>query len=245
MKKLWICLLLTMMLGGCRCFAGNFSVSGDSLDFDMESSIGVARGNVVLEQDGGIVKGDYAQFNNKDKTGYMSGNVIADKDGYHISANSMTVHDPDHVSVSGNAVVQHEGRLLTAAMIDYYKSKAYFKTSNGRATLVDADGSVVRADLLNYDRNKGIVNAVGNVEIQSDVRNLMAQADRAVYRIGNETSKNYLELIGNAVATQDGNTVRGNHLKLNNARVAQADGGVCIDFLPKKVEQGQKSKTVV
>lgn len=244
MKKLWLCLALTMILGGGRCLANGFSVSGDSLDFDMESSIGVARGNVVLEQDGGVAKGDYAQFNNKDKNGYMSGNVIADKDGYHISASSMTLHDPDHVSVSGSAVVQHEGRLLTAAMIEYYKSKAYFKTSNGRATLVDADGSVVRADFLDYDRNKGIVNAIGNVEIQSDVRNLTAQADRAVYRIGNETTTNYLELIGNAVATQDGNTVRGKHLKLNNARVAQADGGVSIDFVPKKTGQEQKKKIV-
>jgi len=43
-----------------------------------------------------------------------------------------------------------------------------------------------------------------------------------------------LELIGNAVATQDGNTVRGNRLKLNNTRVAQADGRVSIDFYPKE-----------
>ena len=37
----------------------------------------VAKGNVVLMQDGGRATADYAKFNNKSKSGVLTGNVIA------------------------------------------------------------------------------------------------------------------------------------------------------------------------
>lgn len=234
MKKIKLFAMVLTLFGNVCFAAGNFSLSGDELDYDMESSLGIARGNVVLQQDGGVATGDYAQFNDKEKKGYMSGNVRAEKDGYVITANSLTVHSEDHISANGNAIIQHEGRTLKAPIIDYYKSKQFLQTGNGRAILIDTDGSTLEADKIDYDKLSGVANAEGDVRIKSNSRNLTAKADTAIYRIGDENQGNYLELIGNAEATQDGNTVRGKHLKLNNARVASADGGVSIDFIPKQ-----------
>ena len=46
------------------------------------------------------------------------------------------------------------------------------------------------------------------------------------------------ELIGNAKATQDGNTVEGNRLRLNNtSNKAEASGNVKIVYVPKPVEK--------
>ena len=42
----------------------------------------------------------------------------------------------------------------------------------------------------------------------------------------------YVELIGNAKATQDGNSVTGDRLRLTNANVAVADGNVKIIYIP-------------
>ncbi len=232
-KKIFWAGLFIMALASNICLAG-FNLSGDDIEFDMESNLGVARGHVVLIQDGGKATGNYAQFNNKTKTGYLQGNVVADKDGYHISADTLTVHDEDHFSASGNAVLVKDGRTLKAPLIDYYKTQQYLQAGNGRATLIDTDGSVVEADEINYNHAEGVAKANGSVYIRSDVRKLEASADSAIYRVDNSNSAaNYLELIGNASATQDGNTVRGNRLKLNNARVAQADGRVIIDYTPK------------
>lgn len=236
-KKSFLAMLAFMAMVSNVCFAG-FSLSADDVDFDMESNLGVAKGNVVLMQDGGKATGNYAQFNNKTRTGYLEGNVVADKDGYHITADKMTVHNDDHTSASGNAVLMKDGRTLKAPLINYYKQQQYVEAGNGRSTLIDVDGSTVEADEINYNHSEGIAKAKGNVYIRSDVRKLTASADNAVYRIHNDSSAaNYLELIGNARATQEGNTVRGNHLKLNNAKIAQADGRVIIDYTPKQTVQ--------
>lgn len=244
MKKFVLILGLMAILSNV-CYASNeFSMSGDELDYDMESSLGIARGNVILKHDGGIVTGDYAQFNNKEYKGYMSGNVVAEKDGYRITADAMTLYDKDHVSANGNAVIKHEGRVLRAPIIDYFKNRQFLETNNGRAVLVDVDGSILQADKINYDHIAGVANADGNVKIQSDIRNLTASADKAIYRINSNSIGNYLELIGNAIVTQDGNIVRGNRLKLNNARVAQMDGGVSIDFIPKAKNLSDNKKQI-
>lgn len=236
-KKIFLTGLAILTLTGNICLAG-FNLSGDDIEFDMESNLGVAKGHVVLIQDGGKATGDFAQFNNRTRSGYLQGNVVADKDGYHITADALTVYDEDHSSASGNAVLVKDGKTLKAPLIDYYKRQQYLRAGNGRATLIDTDGSVVEANEINYNHGEGVVKANGGVYIRSEVRKLVARADSAIYMTDGSGSKaNYLELIGNASATQDGNTVRGNKLKLNNTKVAQADGRVIIDFTPKDMSQ--------
>jgi len=232
-KKSFLVTLAFMAMVSNVCFAG-FSLNADDVDFDMKNNLGVAKGNVVLIYDGGKATGNYAQFNNKTHTGYLEGNVVADKDGYHITADKVVMHDENHTSASGNAVLVKDGKKVKAPLIDYYKDKQYLHAGNGRAILTDVDGSTVEADEINYDHVKGIANANGKVRIRSDVRKLVAQGDKAVYNLkkGNNGT-NYIELIGNARATQDGNTVSGNRLKLSGAKLAQAEGRVIIDFTPK------------
>lgn len=233
-KSFALTLALGLMLTSSVLAAGRFSLSGDDLDFDMDTNIGTAKGHVVLEQDGAVARGDYAQFNNKTRSGYLKGNVVADRDNYHLTAGVMTVHNDNHMSASENVVLVREGRTLKAPLLDYYKAEQRMVTSNGRALMIDSDGSTVEADVVDYSHSNGLITATGNVKIRSDVRNLTAKADQAVYRTNGVKGGNYLELMGNAEATQDGNTVRGNRLRLNNARVASAEGRVSIEFIPKE-----------
>ena len=80
-----------------------------------------------------------------------------------------------------------------------------------------------------------MANATGCVAISSPPRDLTASADTAVYETNNS---GYIELIGNAKATQDGNTVEGNRLRLNNtSNKAEASGNVKIVYVPKPVEK--------
>ena len=86
-----------------------------------------------------------------------------------------------------------------------------------------------------------MANATGGVEISSPPRDLTASADTAVYETNNS---GYIELIGNAKATQDGNTVEGNRLRLNNtSNKAEASGNVKIVYIPKPAQTPGTSAT--
>ena len=88
----------------------------------------------------------------------------------------------------------------------------------------------MNAAKIDYDMAQGVANAYGGVDIKSDARNLTASADSAIYK----TDKGgYIELVGNATATQNGNTVSGDKLRLNNTNVAIADGDVRIHYIPE------------
>ena len=231
MKK--TCLLVALLF----CWAAHGGAAGlvitaDDMDFDMASSFGKAKGHVVIEDAAGRAVSDYAEYSSKQQTGFLQGNVVAERDGYRITAEKLYLHSSNHISAVGSACLQRDGRILQAPQVDYLKNEGRLFTAAGRALLKDTDGSEIKADVISYLHGSGLAEANGAVEIQSEVRNLSAVADRAVYCTGG--GDGYLELIGNAKATQDGNTVRGQRLRLTNTKLAQLEGGVEIEYTPKE-----------
>lgn len=210
---------------------GNFSVKADELEYDLKTGEGIAKGHVVLQQDGGTATANSAKFNSKTKSGTLIGNVMADRDGSHIVCQEFIAHNENDMSAIGGATVTREGKSLSSDRIDYYKARQFAETSGGWATLTDVDGSVLNAAKIEYDMANGIANAYGGVTIDSDARKLTASSDSAVYKTD---SDGYVELIGNAKATQDGNSVSGDRLRLTNSNVAVADGKVQMHYVPKE-----------
>ncbi len=209
----------------------NFSVQADELEYDLSSGEGVAKGHVVLHQDGGKATANYAKFNSNTKSGVLTGNVVADRDDSHIVCNEFIAHNENDVSAVGGAVITKAGKSLAADRVDYYKERQYAETIGSWARLTDSDGSVLNAAKIDYDMASGVANAYGGVDINSDARNLTASADSAVYKTDNN---GYVELIGNAKATQNGNSVAGDKLRLTNTNVAVADGNVDVLYIPEK-----------
>lgn len=210
---------------------GNFSVQADELQYDLSSGEGEAKGNVVLKQDGGVATADYAKFNSKTKSGVLTGNVVADRDDSHIVCNEFIAHNENDLSAVGGATITKGGKSLSADRVDYYKAREFAETVGSWARLTDSDGSVLNAAKIDYNIAQGVANAYGGVDINSTARDLTASADSAVYR----TDRNgYVELIGNAKATQNGNSVAGDKLRLTNNNVAVADGNVNIIYIPEK-----------
>ena len=210
---------------------GNFSVQADELEYNLQTGEGEAKGHVVLLQDGGKATSDYAKFNSKTKSGVLTGNVVADRGDAHIVCNEFIAHDENNMSAVGSAVITKEGKSLSADRVNYYKARNYAETVGSWARLTDVDGSVLNAAKIDYDMAQGVANAYGGVTINSDARNLTASADSAVYKTDNN---GYVELIGNAKATQNGNSVAGDKLRLTNANVAVADGNVNVIYILEK-----------
>ena len=98
--------------------------------------------------------------------------------------------------------------------------------------LAKDDGSVLTASYINYDGRVGYATAENNVQIVSNVRNLTASADKATYDTNNQGT---IELTGNATATQNGNTISGNQLRIvNESNTSEASGNVKLVYIPKE-----------
>lgn len=239
-KKLW--LLVAAGLLSCSIAAaapGKFSVQADELDYDMKSGVAVGKGHVVITQEDGKATADHATYNSKTKSGVLKGNVIADRGTDHLSCDELKVENDEHYSAIGNAVLAREGKKLYAPRVDYGKTSQYAETFGNWARLTDVDGSTLNAVKIVYDGKAGIATATGGVTVNSDARKLKASADKAIY----DTKKDgFVELIGNATATQDGNTVKGDKLRLTNTNVAVGDGNVYVKYIPeKKPKAGEKA----
>ncbi len=220
----------------------NFSVKADELEYDLQTGEGRAKGHVVLVQNGGKATANNATFNSKAKTGTLLGNVIVEREDATLNCSEFIMHNEDYMTAAGGANFVKEGKMLSADRIDYYKSTEYAETIGPWARLTDVDGSTLDAGKIDYDMKKGVANAYGGVTVDSPARKLTASADKAVY----ETQANgHIVLIGNAKATQDGNSVTGDKLRLTNSNVASADGNVKIIYIPqeqpaKKSEEEQE-----
>ena len=149
------------------------------------------------------------------------------------------MHSEDYVTAAGGATATKEGKKIEAEQIDYHKSIEYMETVGSWARLTDTDGSTLNAGKIDYDAKTGVANASGGITIDSAARKLTATADKAIY----ETKANgYVELIGNAKATQDGNSVTGDRLRLTNANVAVADGNVKIIYVPEEKQATEEKQ---
>lgn len=214
-----------------------FNVKADEIEYDMTSGNGTAKGNVVILHDGGKATAAAAEFNSKTMSGKLTGGVVADKDDAHITCATFVMHNEDFVSAVGEASVTKEDKTLTAEQIDYHSDAAYAETIGSWGQLTSTDGSVLTAAQITYNGKTGLAEATGNVDIVSPPRNLTAKADKAIYDTNNDGK---VELIGNATATQDGNTVSGNRLIMNNAgnaaagQRAEAFGNIKIVYVPEK-----------
>lgn len=225
-------LILGLSTGAWAAAPSKFSVQADELDYDMKTGEAVATGHVVIIQDNGKATGDKATYNNKTKNGIIKGNVVADRGDEHIKCDEFKMLNDNDFSAIGNAVVIKEGKKLEAAQIDYYKAREFAETIGNWARMTDVDGSTLVCAKITYDAKTGIAIATGGVKIDSEARKLTAAADKAIY---NTQKQGYIELIGNATATQDGNNIKGDKLRLNNANnVAVADGDVFIKYIPEQ-----------
>ena len=213
-----------------------YSVDAQEIEYDMESGDGTTTGKTTIKHDGGTAVGQKgATFNSKKRTGHLYGGVVADKGDEHLRSQELFIYTDKYVSAVGNAVIIKGTRKLEAPRVDYHDDTKFAETLGGFARLSDTDGSWLKAGKITYDMKAGLANATGGVSLESKPRKLSGTGDTAIYNT-NETG--YIELIGNAMAVQDGNTVTGDKLRItnvsNNNSKSHVKGNVRIVFVPKE-----------
>lgn len=218
-----------------------YSVDATEIEYDMASGAGTASGKTTLQYDGGtaVAEGG-ATFNSKERTAHLFGGVTADKEDNHLRSRELIMYTTDFVSAVGDAMLVKGDKTLQAPRVDYHSDKKFAETLGGSARLASTDGSWLTAGKIVYDVNTGRASATGGVTVNSAARNMTGSGDQAVYD-GHETG--YIELIGNARLTQDGNTVTGNKLRITNVSgpnsKTHASGNVRIVYYPQPAAESR------
>ena len=215
MKKMKTALLtagLCVLLSGTLYAADNKPVelTADTVEYNSQSGVINATGNVVMVQEGTRMTGAHGVYNSKTQEGTVSGNVVADKDGMHMTAETVVTDGKNHMQATGNVVAVKEDKTLTGPLIDYYTDRNYAIVPSD-AKLAMQDGSVITANSMEAYMTEDHLIGTGNVHIVSPPRNLEAFGDQLDY-YGKEDGKAILT--GNAVATQDNNTLKSNRLTI-------------------------------
>lgn len=211
LKKIALTVLVCLAMTGSLYAAADKPVdlAADVLEYDAATGIIEATGSVRMLQDNAVVTGAKAQYNSKTEEGYITGGVIMHKDDLRMEAANIKITGNAHVTADGNVMIAKGDRVLTGPQVDYFMDKEYV-IINSNAKITMPDGTMT-ADKMEAYLGENRIIGTGNVHILSEVRKLEATSDTANY-YGEEKGK--IILAGNAVAVQDGNTLRGKTLTL-------------------------------
>ena len=236
MKKQLRVLLLGCVLTVCSFTAVQAageptSIKANVIEYNTKTGVTTASGNVVITQEDGQAQASAAEYNTKTKAGRLTGGVVATKGDARITSATLVMHDDKHMTAIGNATIKKQDKTLRSEQVEYYQDREFMETAGSWGELVMDDGSTLTAGYINYDLRQGLAIAKDNVKIVSDARSLTAAADIVTY----DTKRDgVIELVGNATATQNGNTISGNNLRItNDDQTAQATGNVKMVYIPE------------
>ncbi|MDR2006689.1 MAG: hypothetical protein LBP78_05535, partial [Acidaminococcales bacterium] len=233
-------MVFALLFFSIKVFAANarppVTIKADVVTYDSVAGLSTAAGNVVITREDGEARAERAEYNLNAGEGFLEGGVTAVKGETVLTADRLFLRGEDHLTAEGSAQVARAEGSIFAPRVDYWAERGYAKTSGGRGTLVQADGSRLYADSIEYDLKKGVGTAEGNVEIDAPARGVSGAGDKAVYTAGANGSPGEITLSGNAWLVRDGNKIMGNLLIVNVAHdTFEGKGEVRLD-LPVKQE---------
>ncbi|WP_232219182.1 LptA/OstA family protein [Anaerovibrio sp. RM50] len=202
--------IATMAVSGTIYAAANdepATLDAEEVEYDMESGLASAKGNVVMTKGNATVSGDYAEYNSKTKDGKVSGNVVATKDDMRMTADLVTTDGSDHMIAAGSVNGIKADKHFMGPKVEYFQQDEYVLIPSG-GSITSADGTF-RADLIRGFMKEEHFVGDGNVHIVSPRNNMEAGGDQVDYW-GKEKGK--AVITGNAWAVKDNNTLKSKKL---------------------------------
>ena len=241
MKKICAALAATMLMSSAALAAQTDNepseINADAIEYDMNSGIVAAEGNVLLKHGTTRATGLHAMFNVNTKEAHLIGNVIVVREDMRITCNALASDGQGYMSADGNVIATQnvapdakypdgDTRTFTSEHIDYFPD-------DGKHVMIPTGGIIESAveGTFTADRMEGWLDAEhyignGNAHLVSTARNMEAGGDNVDYD-GKDAGKAVLS--GNAWAYQNNNMIRGNRLTVYLAD----DGNLKADDSPK------------
>ena len=190
----------------------NLSITADTLEYDGNSGIARANGNVVIINEDKTMTGKTGWYNTKTQEADLSGGVSMIGSDTSLSAQTLHSTNNEQLQATGNVRLQKENKQVFGDTVTY-NTKTEYGTSRGNANLV-MDDAVLTGDYVQGWLNEIRATAQGNVTLHSAKHNLDASADNAVYTQTPGQDDGVAYLTGNAHAVQNGNVLNAPELKL-------------------------------
>ena len=212
-------------------------VNADAIEYDMNTGIVSAEGNVLLKH--GVTKatGLHAMFNVNTKEAHLIGNVIVVREDMRITCNALASNGQGYMAADGNVIATQtvapdekypdgDTRTFTSEHIDYFPDdRKHVVIPTGGVASSAVEGTFTADQMEGWLDDEHYIGR-GNAHLVSTARNMEAGGDEVDYS-GKDAGKAVLS--GNAWAYQDNNTIRGNRLTVYLAD----DGNLKADAAPK------------
>ncbi|MDD6398003.1 MAG: LptA/OstA family protein [Anaerovibrio sp.] len=189
------------------------SLDGDTVEYDMETGIIKAQGDVLMIRGDAKVTGNEAEYNSKTKEGKVVGNVIAVQKNARVTAQQVTSDANQHMIATGNVHGTMDDKTFIGEQVDYFQPDEYVLIEN-RGTITSKDGSFTADTMEGYLKEEHLI-GTGNVYVDSPVNSLIAGGDLLNYYGAN---RGEAILTGNAWAVQHNNRLKSHKLTLHLAQ---------------------------
>ena len=218
-------------------------VNADAIEYDMNTGIVTAEGNVLLKHGPTKATGLHAMFNVNSKEAHLIGNVIVVREDMRITCNALASNGQGHMFADGNVIATQnvapgekypdgDTRTFTGEHIDYFPDdRKHVVIPNGGIAESRVEGTFTADQMEGWLDDERYVGR-GNAHLVSTARNMEAGGDQIDYD-GKQEGKAVLS--GNAWAYQDNNTIRGNRVTVyladdGNLQASAAPAGKLDEF---------------
>ena len=228
-------------------------LNADEVEYDMDTGVVTATGNVVLKHGTGVATGLKAMYNVNTEEAYLTGKVIVVRDNLRLTCDRLNSDGYGHMQADGNVhaeqkiaptadMPQGDLRTFTGDHVDFYPDDRQHIVIPTGGLLTSTQEGTFTADYMEGWLDDQYYIGTGNAHIVSKPRDLEAGGDRVDY-YANENGKAILS--GNAWAIQDNNRIKGNRLTvyLTDNKKEKEDKNPFAD--KKKKPQEKPEATVV
>ncbi|KAF1683948.1 MULTISPECIES: LptA/OstA family protein [unclassified Veillonella] len=190
----------------------NMTITADVLQYDGNSGLAQAKGNVVIINEDKTMTGKEGWYNTKTQEARLTGGISMIGTDTSMSAQELHSTNNEQLEAKGNVRLQKENKQVFGDIVTY-NTKTEYGTSRGHGKLV-MDDAVLTGDYIEGWLGQIRATAQGNVTLHSAKHNLDASADNAVYTQTPGQDDGVAYLTGNAHAVQNGNVLNAPELKL-------------------------------
>ena len=195
-------------------------VNADAIEYDMNTGVVSAEGNVLLKHGTTKATGLHAMYNVNTQEASLIGNVIVVDEDMRITCDALASNGQGHMVADGEVVATQtvapnekypvgDTRTFRGDHIDFFPDdRKHVVIPAGGIAKSEVEGTFTADHLEGWIDDERYI-GTGNAHLVSEVRKLEAGGDKVDYD-GKQEGKAVVS--GNAWAIQDNNTIRGNRL---------------------------------
>ena len=218
-RALVLAALSSMAVSAALAAGEPTSLDADNVEYDMETGVVTATGDVLMVQGDLKVTGLEAQYNSKTQEGRVEGNVIAVQSAKNmrVTAQKVTSDAQQHMVATGDVYGTMEDKTFSGPVVEYFQPQDYVLIRQG-GTITSKDGVFTADEMEGYLKDEHLIGR-GNAHVVSQPNDMEAGGDVLNY-YGLEQGK--AVLTGNAWAVQYNNTLKSNTLTIILAKDGKA-----------------------